>query len=238
MGQFLSVFLSGPLCYLPMHLCWMNTCIVVHSRHRMTLCYKFKQPGPLPPADGRGCEESGTRPVWSEVCLCWCPGVYGRSPFDPRIACQGGKCLQHSFFPSVRRFFPVSSQCSWNIRTLPPWWTILWQDSTNRRTWRHTHICVCRFLKKSHTVCKHYKKKKKNQWFFLMLSGNTKPFNLPNCRLEMLAVYFRHYFLHSMGMFNCVAVCVCTTCLVNVLTCVFVGAMYECLLVCFSSIPT
>ena len=108
--------------YFILQLCWMNTCIVVCSWHMMTLHHKFKQPRPPIPADVSGCRESETRPAWSEVCLCWCPGVYGRSPFDPRTECQGSNCLKHSFFPSVRRFFPGFSQYQWNVLNQLPWW--------------------------------------------------------------------------------------------------------------------
>lgn len=48
--------------YCPVHAEWMNTCTVeVAAWHRMTLCCKFKQPKPLPPADISGCRE--TRPA-------------------------------------------------------------------------------------------------------------------------------------------------------------------------------
>lgn len=50
MAQFDVIFLLALLYYLFMHSCQMNTCIVAHSWHRMTLCYKFKQSGSPPPA--------------------------------------------------------------------------------------------------------------------------------------------------------------------------------------------
>lgn len=115
--------------YFLLQLCWMNTCIVVCSWHMMILHHTFKQPRPPTPADVSGCRESETRPEWPEVCLCWCPGVYGRSPFE----CQGSNCLKHSFFPSVRRFCPGSSQCQWSIlNQLPRWGHIL----ARKQCWR------------------------------------------------------------------------------------------------------
>lgn len=160
--------------FLLMHSCWMNTCIVVHSWHRMTLCYKFKQPGPPTPADVSGCKESETRPVWSEVCLCWCPGVYGRSPFDPRTESQRGKCLQHSLFSSVRRFFPVSSQC----------------PIKNPKLTAMMHACCAQ----KHTICGVFQTKTSKNYLrkqFVSLKCYTQmQLNLPHVSTEMLAGFF------------------------------------------------
>lgn len=64
---------------------------------------KFKQPGLHPAADTSGCGESETRPAWSEVCLCWCPGVYSWSPFDPEEVIASSIPFSHQLdvFPHV-----------------------------------------------------------------------------------------------------------------------------------------
>lgn len=117
-----SMFLSscpenGPSGSVAITLCscvGMNTCIVARPWHSMTLCCKFKQPEAPPTADAIVAAGRVKQGLHGQRSVSVGVRAFMAGPLLTQgETVRGGNCLQHSFFPSVRRFFPVSSRCPW-----------------------------------------------------------------------------------------------------------------------------